>query len=86
MKPVRESVEQLKEIKENKYQKEIIKVIPEHPKPAPLPPMNGPSPEFLARLEKSKKGYGDRDFMITDWDIYRKKHNLKKNDKIFICK
>ena len=24
--------------------------------------------------------------MITDWDVYRKRHGLKKNTKIFICK
>lgn len=24
--------------------------------------------------------------MITDWDTYRKRNNLKKKDKIFICK
>ena len=24
--------------------------------------------------------------MITDWNQYRKKHNLKKKDRIFICK
>lgn len=24
--------------------------------------------------------------MITDWDLYRKRNNLTKKDKIFICK
>ena len=24
--------------------------------------------------------------MITDWDLYRKRNNLKRTDKIFICK
>ena len=35
--------------------------------------IEGPSPEFLARMNKTKK-----EPIITDWDLYRKRHNLRK--------
>lgn len=37
----------------------------------------------MARLTKSQ---AKKQVAITDWEIYRKKYNLKKKDKIFICK
>ena len=36
--------------------------------------------DFMNRVNKNKK-----DVMITDWEVYRKRHNLLKRDKIFIC-
>ena len=43
--------------------------------------IEGPSQEFLNRMNKHKK-----EIIITDWDLYRKRNNLKKSDKIFICR
>jgi hypothetical protein len=43
--------------------------------------LEGPSEEFLKRLEKSKA----KQPPITDWKIYRKRHQLAEKTKIFIC-
>mmetsp|Transcript_10364 Transcript_10364/g.15944 ORF Transcript_10364/g.15944 Transcript_10364/m.15944 type:complete len:202 (+) Transcript_10364:687-1292(+) len=44
--------------------------------------IEGPSKAFMERQNKAMKPPA----MITDWTKYRKKNNLKKTDKIFICK
>ena len=44
--------------------------------------MAGPSDEFLQRMEKATK---KKQPPITDWNVYRKRHNLSENQKIFIC-
>jgi hypothetical protein len=44
--------------------------------------IEGPSKAFLERLNKSMKSAP----MITNWDLYRKRHNLNKKTRIFICK
>jgi hypothetical protein len=36
----------------------------------------------MDRMKKSRKNV---DPPITDWNVYRKRHNLTENDKIFIC-
>lgn len=43
--------------------------------------LEGPSQEFLQRLNKSKQ----KQPPITDWKKFRKFHNLGDNQKIFIC-
>ena len=43
--------------------------------------IEGPSEGFMKR-----NGAGKKAVMITDWDMYRKRNQLKKKDKIFICK
>ena len=41
------------------------------------------APNLYGSIERTVK---KADAQITDWDTYRKKHKLKKNDKIFICR
>ena len=52
--------------------------IEENPKPVGI---EGPSEGFMARNTKYNKAP-----MVTDWDVYRKRNDLLKKDRIFICK
>ena len=52
---------------------------PEEEKKAAI---TGPSQEFLDRLQKSNKQKAPP---ITDWNVYRKRHELDSNQRIFIA-
>ena len=73
--------EMIRQRQEKQKEEEVKKKIEEEKKLSEKVVIEGPSKEFMERVQKSQA----KQPPITDWKVYRKRHGLDDATKIFIC-